>query len=123
MRVINVFARTLFSVCFRQVIVAASILAKAALVGANTVKAVSVASVERVVTRSAAVRSSTSVLNWASPVAMVTTLRWVDGGSKTPPMECTTPLLACTIPVSATSTFLAHSSTHGQIKGSWFSSP
>ena len=119
MRVINVFARTLFSVFFRQVIVAASILAKAALVGANTVKAVVVASAERVVTRSAAVRSSTSVLNCVLPVAMVTTLRWVDGGSKTPPMECTTPLLACTIQFQ----LRAHSSTHGPIKGSWFSLP
>lgn len=93
----RVCTRTLLPASLRHLSVVASTLAKAALLGANTVKAVFTSSVPRVVTSSAAVRSSTRVLKSVLPVAMPTTVRDVDGGSRTLSMTCTTPLLACTI--------------------------
>jgi hypothetical protein len=78
------------------VVVLASTLANAAFVGAKTVNALSMPSADRVVTRSAAVKSSTRVLNCeAAPVAIDTTVRRAEGGSRTASTTCTTPFLAC----------------------------
>ena len=86
----------MFSGFFRLSIVLASTLANAAFVGAKTVNALSMPSADRVVTRSAAVRSSTRVLNYdASPVANDTTVRRAEGGSSTASTTCTTPFLEC----------------------------
>ena len=83
---------TLFSGFFRLAIVAASTLANAAFVGAKTVNASAMPSADRAVTRSAAVRSSTRVLNsGAAPVAIDTTVRRAEGGSRTASTTCTTP--------------------------------
>jgi hypothetical protein len=83
---------TLFSGFFRLSRVLESTLANAAFVGAKTVNALSMPSADRVVTKSAAVRSSTRVLNsGAAPVAIDTTVRRAEGGSRTASTTCTTP--------------------------------
>lgn len=92
----HVCTRTLLPASLRQFKVSLT-LVKAALLGANTVKAVSKLSVRRVGTSSAEVRSSTRMLRVVLSVAMSTTLRNVDGGGRTLLMKCTTPFLAYTI--------------------------
>mmetsp|Transcript_54412 Transcript_54412/g.88109 ORF Transcript_54412/g.88109 Transcript_54412/m.88109 type:complete len:277 (+) Transcript_54412:2-832(+) len=83
---------SLFAGRLRQVTVAASILAKAAFVGAKTVYPVSTVSILRVATRSAAVSNATRVVWSVLVVAMPTTVLEHDGGNSTVPIMCTTPL-------------------------------
>mmetsp|Transcript_54493 Transcript_54493/g.133212 ORF Transcript_54493/g.133212 Transcript_54493/m.133212 type:complete len:317 (+) Transcript_54493:181-1131(+) len=86
-------SRSLLAEFLRQLTVSTGILAKAALVGAKTVKAVSTALVCRVVTRPARPRSSVRVEK-SVDAAMSTTVRCVEGGRSTASTTWTTPLVA-----------------------------